>query len=501
MAKCDPVRKQRVTDAARGAGIVAAVLWAAAAALGAGRGEVKTPEGKPGGGIALAVSVSTASVGHGEDFTIAFHVRNASDKPIRLIALDRARSRAFPHYHKFVFYYRLKAQRQWHWIYMEPPLPPAKAAGDGLETIPPGRTRVARFHADRQRAFVQHIEGKTYVATWPPMPGRYVIRAMFLANGDMKKARAAGVWTARANSGEAELVVRPFEFLQVLKDDASVTQKEIDALYRQAIKRPRLATAVEKLIRIGDRKACTALLKLLRDRACPPTGVAYLGKRLGEAIAYDLLRLTRQGMWARQLHAAGRALGRIGSAKVIAAVGAAVNDTTWHGRAGFLVGLGESRTKASLALLKELAVSGTPEAVAALAQRPEDAAEAALLAAMKADDRLASDHAAQRLAARGKLEAVRWLAAHWHWNNAAAFVAAPIRWPDPAKGMIDKAQAAAAARRALPALKDPAARYLDGRWYVVSVAGRPDVRGHFLYVILDARSAKVLAKDAHRVLR
>ena len=446
----------------------------------------KAAWGKAAGGIALGLSLSTEEAGYGEDFTITFHIRNTHTAPIRLIALDTAHSSTFGHYHAFSFEYRRVGGARWHPCQFAPPV----VRGDKVDTLKAGGTRRVVFHAGKVVS----------LGTWPPMPGRYVVRARFSANWNMKKAKAAGLWTDRTTSGERMLTVPPFAFLDKVADSGKISQEKLDALYLSASHGTGPRAVAEQLIGIGDRKACLMLIRMMRDRVCPPKGVEFLAGKCGDALTYDLVRLS-QAQWAKQTRTAGRCLGRFGTKKAIGAVEELLKGPLWSGRIGFIRGLGESATPESLALLGTLATGGSAEAVAALGNRKEEKARALLLEAMSRGKAPADSHAARILAARGSEAAVRWLSQHWHWLNAAAFIAAPIQWAKPGEGMLTEEKAMAIARRALPALRRPEARFLDGKWHFVSVGGHPQMVGRFTYVIVNAANGNVVAKDDFWVRR
>ncbi|MBM4039317.1 MAG: hypothetical protein FJ290_12455 [Planctomycetes bacterium] len=472
-------------------------LAAACAGASAAGAEEKAAWGKPAGGVALGLSLSTQSVGYGEDFTLTLHARNAGETPIRLIALDTAASTEFGHYHEYIVQYRRVDEEAWRYCRFHPPI----GQGDKMDTLLPGETRAAPFRSDEQRSTILgEYGGPASLGTWPPMPGRYVVRARLGANGGLRKAKEAGLWVDHAVSGDVQLTMLPFEFLGKLPESPAVSQKEIAELYAGAFGKPGVARATAELIKVGDRRACAALLALVRDGACEPSGVEFLASNLGDAITYDLVRASQNSL-SGHVGAAGRALGRLGTPKVIAAVAKLLKDPNWSARNPFLLGLGESATPESLALLGTLAKGGVAEAVAPLGQRPARDARPLLLEAMAKAPELTASLAARILAGRGEEAAVTWLSNHWDWENAAAFVAAPIRWAAPPKGMLAQDKAVAIAQQALRELEKPQARYLDGKWYVVSVAGHPQVRGHFAYVILDATDGRILRRNAARVLR
>ncbi|MHC5057928.1 MAG: HEAT repeat domain-containing protein [Planctomycetota bacterium] len=457
--------------------------------------------GEPKGGVALGLSLSTHRVGYGEEMTITFHVKNAGTAPVKMIPPggDLHQELGYRQVHQLRFL--PEGEDVWRACYLHPDM----GERNKLVTLKPGDVRRAGFSSEGGRMPSPHGGGDAWLAqrsTWPLLPGRYRVRAMVQANRGAKGAEEAGLWVDWAFSGELELTVAPYPFVESVEDRPEVSQREIDRLHLQARKR---RGGDRELMEIGDRKACLALIALLRSGSCGRNVVRFLGERFGDEIIYDLVRASdrRYGISSRFIRAAGEALGRLGTEAAISAVDDLLKSPHWGATVHFVRGLGQSQTRESLELLGRLAREGSTDAVTALGKRQDKDARALLWAAVKARSRV-SDHAARTLAAIGDRKAVAWLASHWDWLNGLAFLSAPIDWPSPGKGALSKDEATAVALEALPALSQRrplVTRYFGGRWYVVSAAGRPEVAGYFHYVILNGATGEVLDKREARVLR
>jgi hypothetical protein len=466
--------------------------------------------GKPTDGLALGLVLPEKEWEYGQELPILVYVRNDGAAPLRLISLDTQASTTFRHYHDIGLAYRKEGEDGFQYALLNVPI----NSGDKLTELKPGETRFVRFTAANARADSPRYlnKGLVQIGAWPPTPGRYRVCASLKANGDLTKAKEAGLWTAFAESEGVELTVKPYPFLEKVREDPKLTDKEIETLYFHAAEGRQ--GDLEKLIELDDRRAVLALFKLMRNERGGYRIVPLLTQKFGDEITSDLVRASRAYGTVRA-DEAGLALGKLGTQKVIDAVQkllTAKPPLYWSGRHGFVRGLGESKTSESLALLAKLALEGDEQAVGALAGRSEEKAADLLREVMQKGKPPADAEAARRLAGRGQIDAVRWLAAHWDWLGAAVFIRAPIQWPTPGKAEWTADKALAAAQQATlgelwinPAshapLRNPEARYLDGKWYVVSVAGSQRLARHFVYVILDAANGKVVASDAHWVLR